>query len=112
MTGTVREYCASRGARGVVILLYSDPQRFTGLAEMLHISDPTLTYRLVKACGLGLVTLGIDEQQTSIGNQYRLSERGALIMKKVEQSGVTRMYRIALDMHQQVEDGHSDLTSS
>jgi hypothetical protein len=76
---------------------------------MLHISDPTLTYRLVKACGLGLVTPEIDEQETSIGDQYRPSERGALVVKTLEQSGVTHAYRTMLDMHQQVKDGRSDL---
>jgi len=109
MADTVREYCTSRGALGVLILLYSDPQRFTDLAEMLHISDSTLTYRLAEARDLGLVTPEIDEQETSVGDQYRLSERGALIVKKLDRLGVTHAYRSMLDMHQQVENGRSDL---
>lgn len=109
MADTVREFCNSRGGLGVLILLYSDAQRFTDLADLLHISDSTLTYRLAEARDLGLVTPEIDEQETSVGDQYRLSERGALIVKKLEQFGVVHAYRTMLDMHQQVEDGRSDL---
>lgn len=109
MADTLREFCTSRGGLGVLIVLYSDAQRFTDLAEALHVSESTLTLRLGEARDFGLVTPEIDEKETSVDDLYRLSERGALVVKKLEQYGVVHAYLTMLDMYHTVEEGREEL---
>jgi len=109
MADTLSEYFQRRGSLGVLIVLKGGPHRFTDLAEALHISDSTLTARLGEARDFGLITPEIDEQETSVGDQYRITERGQYVVRKMEQLEMEHAYRTMLDMHAQVENGRGEL---
>lgn len=109
MPDSISEFCNSRGGLGLLILLEDEAQRFTDLSEVLHISQSTLTRRLAQARDLGLVTPEIDEDETSVDDQYRITERGAFIVKKAGEFDLVHAYRTMLDMHHKIEDGKEDL---
>lgn len=109
MPDSISEFCNTRGGLGLLILLDSEAQRFTDLSEFLHISESTLTIRLKQARDLGLVTPEIDESGTSVDDQYRITERGAFIVKKAGELDMVHAYRTMLDMYHKVEDGREDL---
>jgi len=109
MPDSLSEFCNSRGGLGLLILLDSDAKRFTDLRELLHISQSTLTRRLAQARDLGLITPEIDEGETSVDDQYRITERGAFIVKKAEEVDLVHTYRTMLDMHHKVKSGKEDL---
>lgn len=106
---TLSEYFQRRGSLGVLIVLKSGPHRFTNLREALHISQSTLSARLGEARNLGLITPEIDEQDTTVGKQYRITERGQYIVREVEQLQVEHAYRTFLDMYHQIESGREEL---
>jgi DNA-binding HxlR family transcriptional regulator len=109
MPDTVSEYLASRGGLGVLVVLRTEAKRFTDLQDTLHISESTLTKRLGEARDLGLVTPEIDEQETSVGDRYRISERGQYVVAKAERLDIVHAYQTMLDMHAAVEDGRKEL---
>jgi DNA-binding HxlR family transcriptional regulator len=109
MGETLSEYFQRRGSLGVIIVLKDGPHRFTDLADALHISDSTLTKRLGEARDLGLIVPEMDEQETSVEGQYRITERGQYIVGKLEQLDVVHAYRTFLDMYHQIEDGADEL---
>lgn len=106
---TISDYCQARGGLGVMVVLKSEPHRFVDLEEALHISSSTLTERLGEARDLGLITPEIDEGETSVDRQYRISERGQYVVRKLEQLDVEHAYRTFLDMHHQIEAGRAEL---
>jgi DNA-binding HxlR family transcriptional regulator len=109
MGETLSEYFQRRGSLGVIIVLKDGPHRFTDLADALHISDSTLTKRLGEARDLGLIVPEMDEQETSVEGQYRITERGQYVVGKLEQLDVVHAYRTFLDMYHQIEDGTDKL---
>lgn len=109
MGETFGEYFQRRGSLGVIIVLKDGPHRFTDLADALHISDSTLTKRLGEARDLGLIVPEMDERDTSIKEQYRITERGQYVVGKLEQLDVVHAYRTFLDMYHQIEDGNAEL---
>lgn len=106
---TLSDYVQRRGSLGVLIVLKRGPHRFTDLADALHISDSTLTERLGEARDLGLITPEINEQETTVSEQYRITERGQYIVRKVEQVQIEHAYRTFLDMYHQIETGREEL---
>ena len=109
MGDAMADFCRSRGALGVLIMLNRSPQRFTDLKNALHVSESTLTARLGEARDIGFVTPEMDTTDTSVDNQYRLSERGAFIVKQLEQDGIVHAYLQLLDAHEAVEEGRENL---
>jgi DNA-binding HxlR family transcriptional regulator len=110
MPETLSEYFQRRGSLGVLVVLKSGPRRFTDLEDVLHISTSTLTARLGEARDFGLIVPEIDENETSVDDQYRITERGQYVVRKMETLDVVHAYRTLLDMHRQVEDGREELT--
>lgn len=110
MAETLSEYLQSRGGLGVLVVLKTGAQRFTDLKNHLHVSESTLTKRLGEARSLGLITPEIDEKETSVSGQYRISERGQYVIAKAERLDVLHAYRTMLDMHQTVEGGKDELS--
>ena len=109
MAETLSDYFQRRGSLGVLIVLKSGPHRFTDIANALHISQSTLTERLGEARDFGLIVPTFDEQETSVGKEYRITERGQYVARKLEQLQVEHAYRTFLDMYQQIETGRSEL---
>ena len=109
MGDSMEDFCRSRGALGVLIVLNRSPQRFTDLKNALHVSESTLTARLGEARDIGFVTPEMDTTETSVDNQYRLSERGAYVVRKLEQDGIVHAYLQMLDAHETVEEGRESL---
>lgn len=109
MAETLSEYFQRRGSLGVLIVLKSGPHRFTDLADALHISESTLTERLGEARDLGLIIPEIDEQESSVGGQYRITERGQFVVAKAAQLEIEHAYRTFLDMFHKIESGRDEL---
>lgn len=109
MVDTLSEYFQRRGGLGVLVVLKTGPLRYKHLQEALHVSTSTLTERLGEARDPGLITPEIDEGETSVDGQYRISERGQYVVRKMEQLGMVHAYRTILEMHIQVEDGRDEL---
>lgn len=109
MPDTLSEYFQRRGSLGVLVVLKSGPHRYSDLEEALHISTATLTERLGEARDFGLITPEIDENETSVDDQYRITKRGQYVVGKMEQLEVVHAYQTLLDMHHQVEDGRHRL---
>lgn len=109
MPDTVSDYFDNRGSLGVLILLKSEPKRFTDIADALHISTSTLTHRLGEARDLGFVVPEIEEKQTSVNDLYRLTERGQFVVSKLERLDVVHAYKTLLDAHDTIETGRSEL---
>lgn len=110
MAETLSEYLQSRGGLGLLVVLKTGAQRFTDLKNHLHISESTLTNRLGEARSLGLITPEINEKETSVDGQYRISERGQYVIAKAERLDVLHAYRTMLDMHKVVEEGKDELS--
>jgi len=110
MVETLSEYFQLRGSLGVLVVLKSGPHRFTDLADALHISDSTLTARLGEARDLGLITPEIDEGESSVDGQYRITERGQFVAVQLEQLEIEHAYRTFLDMYHKVEAGREELS--
>lgn len=109
MTDTLRDYFERRGGIGVLVALKSQPQRFTDLSETLHISTSTLTKRLGEARDLGFITPEIDEDETSVSDQYRITSRGQFVLRKMEQLEMVHAYRTKIDMQDKIEAGRGEL---
>lgn len=109
MPETFREFFARRGGLGVLVILKEGPQRFSELNDRLYISTSTLSKRLGEARDLGLVTPEIDERETSVREQYRVTERGQFVVEKMDRLGIVHAYRTMLDMQGQVEEGKAEL---
>lgn len=109
MPDTLSDYFTGRGSIGLLIVLKGGPHRFTDLENTLHISTSTLTQRLGEARDFGLIVPEIDEKETSVDDQYRLTERGQFIVSKLERLDVVHAYRTMLDMHETVETGRGEL---
>ena len=109
MAETLSEYFQRRGSLGVLIVLKGGPHRFTDLADALHISAATLSKRIGEARDFGLVVPEMDERETSVKGQYRLTERGQYVVGKLEQLDIVHAYRTFLDMYHQIKDGTDEL---
>lgn len=109
MAETLSDYFQRRGSLGVLIVLKSEPNRFTDLSDTLHISDSTLTERLGEARDLGLITPEINEEESSVSGQYRITERGQYVAQKLEKIGIEHAYLTFLDMYDDIEDGRENL---
>lgn len=74
---SISDFLRKRGALGILTLLsMEDGQRFSDLNEQLTISSSTLTRRLTEARGLGFVVPGMNPEETSVNNEYRITTRG------------------------------------
>ena len=109
MADTLREFFELRGAMGLLVVLKGEAKQFKHLSERLHISSSTLTKRIGEAKDLGLITPEIDDRETSVNNQYRITERGQYVVAKMERLDIVHAYQTMLDMHDQVEDGKQEL---
>lgn len=109
MPEALSEFFHARGGLGILIVLRNGPHRFTDLREALHISQSTLTKRLGEARDLGLITPEIDADETSVKGQYRITERGQFVARRMEQLDMAHAYQTMLDMHATVEDGKEAL---
>jgi len=109
MADTLRGFFELRGAMGLLVVLKGEAKQFKHLNERLHISSSTLTKRIGEAKDLGLITPEIDDRETSVNNQYRITERGQYVVAKMERLDIVHAYRTMLDMHEQVEDGKQEL---
>lgn len=56
-----------------------------------------------------MITPEIDDRETSVKNQYRVTERGQYVVAKMERLDIVHAYRTMLDMQAQVEDGKHEL---
>jgi len=109
MADMMSDYFQHRGSLCVLVILSDGPQRFTDLEDALQISTSTLTERLGEARDYGLITPEIDEGETSVDGQYRISERGEFVVRKMQQLDIVYAYRTMLEMHTQVENGRDEL---
>ena len=109
MEDTLSEYFESRGGIGVLVVLKGDAKQFKDLTDRLHVSSSTLTKRIGEAKELGLITPEIDDQETSVNNQYRLTERGQHVITKMERVNILHAYQTMLDMQAQIEEGKAEL---
>jgi len=109
MADTLREFFELRGAMGLLVVLKGEAKQFKHLNERLHISSSTLTKRIGEAKDLGLITPEIDDRETSVNNQYRITERGQYVVAKMGRLDIVHAYRTMLDMHDQVEGGKQEL---
>lgn len=109
MPDTLSDYFQRRGSLGVLVVLKGGPHRFTDLENVLHISTSTLTARLGEARDFGLIVPEVDENETSVGDLYRITERGQFVVGKMDQLEMVHAYRTLLDMHEQVEEGRDEL---
>jgi len=109
MVDTLREYFELRGGIGLLVVLKGDAKQFKDLTDRLHISSSTLTKRIGEAKDYGLITPEIDDQETSVNNRYRLTERGQYIITKMERMNIVHAYRTMLDMQAQIEEGKTEL---
>lgn len=51
----------------------------------------------------------MEERETSVKGQYRITERGRYVVGKLEQLDVVHAYRTFLDVYHQIDDGRSKL---
>ena len=109
MADTLREFFELRGGIGLLVVLKGESKRFKHLNERLQISSSTLSKRIGEAKDLGLITPEIDDRETSVKNQYRITERGQYVVTKMERLDMVHAYRTMLDMQAQVEDGKHEL---
>ncbi|ELY26555.1 hypothetical protein C500_15370 [Natrialba magadii ATCC 43099] len=90
-------------------MLKGDSKRFKHLNKRLQISSSTLSKRIGEAKDLGLITPEIDDRETSVKNQYRITERGQYVVAKMERLEIIHAYRTMFDMQAQVEGGKQEL---
>jgi len=101
---SISEFLQKRGALGILTLLsMEDGQRFSDLDEQLTISSSTLTRRLTEARGLGLVVPGMNPEETSVKNEYRITTRGKRVARQMESQGLIHAVRTILDYQQEVD---------
>ncbi|ELZ01036.1 winged helix-turn-helix transcriptional regulator [Natrialba aegyptia] len=101
---SISDFLQKRGALGILTLLsMEDGQRFSDLDEQLTISSSTLTRRLTEAHGLGLVIPGMNPEETSVNNEYRITTRGKRVARRMENQGLSHAVRTILDYQQDVE---------
>lgn len=107
---SISDFLQKRGALGILTLLsMEDGQRFSDLDERLMISSSTLTRRLTEARGLGLVVPGMNPEETSVNNEYRITTRGKRVARRMENQGLIHAVRTILDYQQEVENELPDL---
>lgn len=107
---TISDFLQKRGGLGILTLLsMEDGQRFTDLDEKLSISSSTLNLRLGEARGIGLVVPGMNTEETSVSNEYRITTRGKCVARRMENQGLTHAVRTILDYQQDVENEMPDL---
>ncbi|MCX2819831.1 winged helix-turn-helix transcriptional regulator [Haladaptatus sp. F3-133] len=107
---SISDFLQKRGALGILTLLSTaDGRRFKDLDEQLTISSSTLTLRLTEARGLGLVVPGMDTDETSVNNEYRITTRGKRVARRMESQGLIHAVRTILDYQQDVESELPDL---
>lgn len=110
MPESISEFLEKRGAMGILVQLSTEgSQRFTDLDNALFISTATLTKRLGEARELGLVTPGMDPKETSVDDEYRITDRGKLLSRRMERQGMLHRYRTILDYRRQIEREMADL---
>jgi len=109
MADSLREFFELRGAIGLLVVLKGGAKRFKHLDDRLQISSSTLSKRIGEAKDLGLITPEIDDRETSVNNQYRITERGQYVVAKMERLDIVHAYRTMLDMQAQVDDGKQEL---
>lgn len=109
---SISDFLQKRGALGILTLLsMEDGQRFSDLDEQLTISSSTLTRRLTEARGLGLVVPGMNPEETSVNNEYRITTRGKRVARRMENQGLSHAVRTIIDYQQDVESELPDLLS-
>ena len=107
---SISDFLQKSGALGILTLLaMEDGQRFSDLDEQLTISSSTLTLRLTEARGQGLVIPGMNPEETSVNNEYRITTRGKRVARQMENQGLTHAVRTILDYQQDVENEMPDL---
>lgn len=107
---SISDFLQKRGALGILTLLSTaDGRRFKDLDEQLTISSSTLTLRLTEARGLGLVVPGMDTDETSVNNEYRITTRGKRVARRMESQGLIHAIQTILDYQQEVESEMGDL---
>ena len=106
------DFLQQRGTLGILTLLsMEDGQRFTELEEKLPISSSTLTRRLTEARGHGLVVPGMNPEETSVHNEYRITTRGKRVARQMENQSLIHAVRTILDYQQEVNNKMEDLVS-
>lgn len=107
---SISDFLQNRGALGILTLLsMEDGQRFSDLEEQLKISSSTLTRRLTEARAQGLVVPGMNPKETSVNNEYRITERGKLLARRMENQSLIHAVRTIIDYQQEVENELPDL---
>lgn len=105
MPESISDFLQKRGSIGVLSLLQSGGgQRFTDLDEKLNISSATLTTRIGEARDLGLVTPEMDESDYSVGNQYRITDRGQAVTREMDRLGIVHAKLTILDLQKQIDE--------
>lgn len=106
----ISDFLQKRGSLRILTLLsMEDGQRFGELDEKLPISSSTLTRRLTEARGFGLVVPGMNPEETSVNNEYRITTRGKRIARQMESQGLIHAVRTIIDYQQEVESEMPDL---
>ncbi|WP_418285828.1 winged helix-turn-helix transcriptional regulator [Halorubrum sp. DTA46] len=107
---SISDFLQKRGALGVLTLLsMEDGQRFSDLDKQLTISSSTLTRRLTEARALGLIVPGMNPEETSVNNEYRITTRGKRVTRRMENQSLTHAVQTILDYQQDVENELPDL---
>lgn len=111
MADSFSDWLQQRGASGVLVIYSTQSkQRFTDRQNGLIISPDTLSKRIGEARDHGLFIEGMTPKETSVKQEYRIAERGGLIVRQVKQLGIVHTYRSLLDIERKLEEQEEELT--
>ncbi|PSQ51957.1 hypothetical protein BRD20_09065 [Halobacteriales archaeon SW_8_65_20] len=110
MVKAISGYLQRSGAIGVLVHLKSDSKRFNELKDLIGVSPSTLSKRLEKGRELELITtnIGKDEyerDQRAVHHEYMITERGLLVLDKMEEFDVIFAYRQLREAEQKLDQG-------
>lgn len=110
MPESISEFLQKRGSLAILTLLTTEGgQRFTDLDNEIDVSTSTLTKRLGVARDLGLVIPGQKLGDTSVGNEYRITDRGQMVARQMERQGIVHRYRTIMENRKRIDEEMGDL---
>ena len=109
----VVEYLRQRGAVEILVWLSVESRRFTDLFERVDIARATLSKRLEKGVGLGLVGReSPDDSEGSDSRQYRITDRGRELLNGIDRAAAVRHLQSLYNARQDVESDRQALLSN
>ncbi|APX98504.1 winged helix-turn-helix transcriptional regulator [Natronorubrum daqingense] len=114
MVKQISGYLEMSGAIGLLVHLKYESRRFNELKDLVGVSPSTLTTRLNEGRDLGLITTRIGEDeydldQRSIHHEYMITDRGELVLEKMDEFEVTYAYKQLREAEQKLVEGRENL---